>query len=120
MDEKLFLLFMKIYFQFKENFEKKLRQQQNIIETEGCYIIDNNWFNILLFYYKSYNNNKKYKLKSNNKNNYFPNEEPIYIQNIFELNNKYIKTKKKFTIINAKIMEILNKNLNDKTTFIIY
>ena len=121
MEEQNFLSFMENYTQYKEMLNKKLNGKINKIEYEECFLVDNYWFDNLSFYYKSYNNMKKYKLKyTNKKNSYFPKGNPQFIQSIFETIN-YINSKKKFTIINNKIMELLNQEkLKNSKLFKIY
>ena len=121
MEEQNFVSFTKYYQQYKDKLDKKLNAEVNTIEFEECFLIDNYWFDILLYYYKSYNNMKKYKLKySNKKNYYFPKENPKYIQSISEIIN-YINSKKKFTIINNNVIEFLNQEqLKNSKIFKIY
>ena len=117
-EENNLLLFMNSYNEFKENFQNKLNIIPEKIESEPCYLISNNWIDLVLFYYKSYNNNKIYSSINTNKSNYFfPKENPIFYQNIYDSFNNI----KKLKFINRNTMCILNyKKFKGQKLFNIY
>ena len=109
-DFPIFETFIQKYNQFRENLEKKLKNPPAKIECEECYLIDNNnkWFDELLFNYKTYQENK-------NNDKFFPEQGPIFIQDIFEADNKIQNT----TIVKRELLDILNHKMftNQKVIF---
>ena len=118
MEEDLLLSFMESYNLFKDNLERDLNNKPKKIESELCYLIFNNWLDLVVFYYNSYINNKKYCSRNNKKLNFcFPKESPLFIQSIDDSLN-YIS---KIAIINKNTMDILNyRDFKNKKLFKIY
>ena len=111
MEEDLqkFETFIQKYNEYKESLEKKLKNPPSKIESEECYLIDNNnkWFDELLSNYKAYQENK-------NNDKFFPKQDPIFIQDIFEADDKI----QNFTIVKKGLLDILNnKILTNKVIF---
>ena len=99
MDEDNFLLFAQYYLIFKKNLENKLNNQlSNKIESGECYIIYDEWINEILSNYNKYNENKKYKNKKNV--NYFPKNNPTFINTINDINDNI----QNIAIINPELL----------------
>ena len=111
MEEKNFLLFIEKYNNFKDDLNKKLNNPPSEIESADCYIIDDSWLNELLLNYEKYKENKNIK-----KDSLFPKYEPIFFQDLYEVNSKISN----ITIINNELLNLINDRISTNTKMFIY